>query len=685
MKDCPLVREAVVAGGLAFAYLSLGSSSAHFWLDSGELAAAGWDLGVQHPPGFAGLVLLQRAATLLPLGSLGFRMALLSAALGATTVALCVAILRRREVPTAVAAGAAAWIVSSLTFVRQARVVEVYALTGVLLVLALWGLDPKVPGPKRTGRRLVGVAAAVWAAWCFGDLRLALSPLVVVVWWRGRAAGRAWTRWAPVVVATASLVVLAIPLASASGPAFDWGNPDTFDALWDHVAARSIREAYTQEILPPSAALWGLHTVQALQRLAEDLGAPGLVAFAIALLRACWVGPRTEAVAIAWIVGVELLFAIGINPMGGPDRQTGLVLGPIAALVVGTQVHVALADRPWGRMLLLPIMGTVLVLPAALRSAGDLFTTRSWGPHAWTRGVLAQLPPRALLLVQSDDLAAGLAAARALEGARPDVVALPAQHLYKGGSEAALADPREAIVWRAASEATTERDRIVRAIESFPGPVALEHPGSTLFEGVPWWPAHGDLPLRVHGPAPAKAVPDLVQHWLARLPTHEDRRRLGIALAELARATARVEGDLARATALLQLSLSQVDPEHPGALVTLAALRHRAGATAEAIALTREALALEPGRNVALTNLALYLSETPGTMEEALQLAERAVALRPWRADVWSRLALVRERAGDLAGASDARARAAAAGTAPDPAPDPPDREPHGAPDVPSP
>src|SRR5690606_9215063 len=123
---------------------------------------------------------------------------------------------------------------------------------------------------------------------------------------------------------------------------------------------------------------------------------------------------------------------------------------------------------------------------AALRSVDDATTTRSWGPHAWTRGVLAQLPPRSLLLMQSDDLAAGVSAARALEGARPDLVALPAQHLYKGGAEAALADAREAIVWTAVAPAKTERDRIVAAIASFPGPVALEHPGSGIFSGVPW-------------------------------------------------------------------------------------------------------------------------------------------------------------------------------------------------------
>lgn len=661
------MREAVIVGGVAFAYLALGCSSAHHWLDSGELAAAAWDLGVMHPPGFPGLGLLLRAATVVPLGSLGFRMALVSAALGALCIGLLVAILRRRGVGLPLAAGAAAWVLAGLTFVRQARVIEVYTLSAALLMLALWGLDPEVPGPRRTGRRLVGVAASVWAAWSFGDLRLALVPLVIVMWWRARKAGRAWTRWAPVVVAAASLVVLAIPLASASGPAFDWGNPDGARALWDHVMARSIRDAYDAEILPASAALWALHAGAAFGRLAEDLGPPGVVAFALALGRAWWVGPRREVAAVSWIVAVQLLFAIGINPMGGADRQTGLVLGPLAALVVATQLHAWLADRPWGRLLTLPLVGTVLVVPAALKSVGDGPITQSWGAHAWTRGALAQLPPRALLLTQSDDLAAGVAAARALEGARPDVVALPAQHLHKGPAEAAEADPMQAPIWAAVAGASSEAATIEAAITAHAGAVALEHPGAGIFAPVRFWSDAGELPLRIADPAGSvprsRSVPDVVEGWLLRLPTAEDRRRLGVALADLARAHVRIDGDLPRATALLQLSLSQVDPEHASALVTLGALLRRAGAREDAIVLTREALAIEPGRSVALTNLALFLSEEPEGHAEALALAERAAALRPWRADVWARLAEVRTRAGDAEGAAAARARAESART----------------------
>ncbi|MCH9682677.1 MAG: DUF2723 domain-containing protein [Deltaproteobacteria bacterium] len=671
-----LVRAPWLAAWLAFVYLALGASSAHYWLDSGEIGAAGFDLGVAHPPGAPGLVLVLRLAELVPLGSLGFRMALWSCVFGAAAVGLVVAVLQRRGASTALALIAGAWVLAGLTFVRQGRVVEVYALAAALLMVTLWGMGTRVPEPERTRSRLLAVAAATWAAWLFGDLRLALGVWLSVAWVRGFRAREPWARWAPLVAATCTLVIIALPLASVGGPQLDWGDPQRLGSLVDQLSARSIRESYADEILPASLAMWGHHAVDAAGRLAEDLGAPGLVV-AVLSLGLGWrtapgneAGARGDAVVITWIVAVELLYIVGINPMGGADRQTGLVLAPIAALAVGDAARRWLADRGRLRWAVLPLIGTVLVLPPALRSAPDLAVTRSWAPHAWTRAALAQLPPGTLLLTQSDDLAAGTISARMLEGARPDVVSVPAQHLYRPMPQAAAADPRRASIWEAAHTADTEAERIVAAIEAHPGPVALELPRSGVFSRVPWWSTLGALPLAIDGaPSVRAALPDgrdvrlQVEGWLPRLPTAEDRRRLAFGLAGWARARVRVEGAIANAAAVLALSLERVDDRHASALVTLAALRDRVGDHQGAIALTRRALELERGRHAALTNLALYLSRDRSTLAEARAVAQRAVALRPWKADGWTRLAGVLHAAGDPQGAraAETRAREAAA------------------------
>ncbi|MEX1361744.1 MAG: DUF2723 domain-containing protein [Nannocystaceae bacterium] len=667
------MRAPVIVGWLAFAVLTWGASAAHFWLDSGEIGAAGFDLGVAHPPGAPGLLPLLRLCGLVPLGSLGFRMAVLSCARGAVAVALVVAVLQRRGAGWALSSVVGVWVLAGLTFVRQGRVVEIYALAAALLMVTLWGLDPRVQPEQRTGRRLLAVGAATWAAWCFGDLRLALGPLLLVVWlvaWRERAA---WARWAPPVAAMASLVVITLPLGSVGGPEVDWGDPETLGAWIDHLGARSIREAYADEILPSSASLWWLNAAGVLERLAQDLGGPGVVvaAVCVGLLWRRTATPRADrgvAAGMTWLVGVELLYAAGINPMGGEDRQTGLVLGPLAALAVGEVVRRWLGDRERLRWAVLPLMSVVLVLPPALSSVPDAQVTRSWSPHGWTRAALAQLPPGTLLLTQSDDLAAGTLSARLLEGARPDVLSIPAQHLYRPTPQAALADPRRAAIWQAAHEGDTEAARIEAAIEAHrPGPVALELPRTGLFAKVGWQGAVGSLPLRISGPGsgdergPEAVVPRAeVEAWLPRLPTRVDRHRLALALAGWARARALDDGAIGLAGATLELSLSQVDDRHASAMVTLAALRDRVGDRDGAIALTRAALQLEPGRQAALLNLSLYLSRDPATLDEAIALAERAVSLRPWRADGWRRLAQVLEVSGDAAGSQRARVEAEA-------------------------
>lgn len=679
----PAVRAPWVVALVAFVALALGASPAWFWLDSGELAAAGYDLGVAHPPGAPGLLLLLRLATLLPLGSLGFRMALVSCALGAMAVGLVAAVLQRRGADPVLAAILGLWVLVGLTFVRQARVVEVYALAAALLMVVLWGLDPAVAAARRTGSRLVAVAAATWAAWCFGDLRLALGPLLLVLWIRAWRAREPWARWAPPVAAWASLVILALPLASAGAPTLDWGDPDTLGAMIDQLAARSIREAFADEILPAAWPAWVLHGRGVLERLAEDLGAPGLPVAAVCLLLAVRRDPhapaaatRGTALAVAWLVAVELFYAVGINPMGGADRQTGLPLALLGALAVGEASRRWLRDRARLRWAVLPLLATVLLLPPALHGGPDLVVTRSWAPHGWARAALAQLPPGALLLTQSDDLAAGVAAARLLEGARPDVVAIPAQHLHRPTPEVAAVVPAHAAIWGAAHAAHDEAGRIEAAIAAHPGAVALESPRTGVMAGVRWWSEHGRLPLAIawpgggdpaaaaQGGGPGVSPPAEVERWLPRLPSPEDRRRLAVALANWARARVQQGGSIAEAGAALELSLTAVDAHHPSALVTLAALRDRVGDRAGAIALTRRALELEPGRHAALTNLALYLSRSPETVHEAVAAAEQAVGLRPWKADGWARLAEVRAAAGDADGAARARARAEAAGGA---------------------
>jgi tetratricopeptide (TPR) repeat protein len=310
--------------------------------------------------------------------------------------------------------------------------------------------------------------------------------------------------------------------------------------------------------------------------------------------------------------------------------------------------------------------GLVLVLPAFLTSLRDLQNTRSWGPHAWVRGVLAQLPPRSLLLTQSDDLSAGVAFAGVVEGSRPDVISIPAQHLHLFAEVPRVPRPELGVLRQALAAASSEQDRIAAALAVWPAPWALEHPGAGLFQGLAPRPALGPLPLGLGGPGLAKGagfeepVEEQIRGWLGRLPSVEDRWRLADAATHRARAEVLDQGApaLPFASGILRLVLEEVREDHAGALVTLGALWDRQGQPGPAIALTRQALEIEPYRPVALENLALYLSRQPETRGEALELARVATTLRPWRREAWQALARVLEQSKDLTQAAEARQRA---------------------------
>jgi tetratricopeptide (TPR) repeat protein len=694
--DTPAMRHVLALAWIAFAFLAVAASPAHFWLDSGEIAAAGAGLGVMHPTGVPGYVALLHLATALPIGSLGMRMAVVSSACVAGAIALLLAILRRRQAHWALIWVIGLWLPLGLTLARNGRVVEIYGFAALLLMASLWGFDPAVPEHERLSRRCIGVLAAVIASWGFGDLRLALVLPIVIAWIVAWRRAEPWARWAPLCVGLASAVVLTLPLASMREPMADWGDPESWRSVWAHVQAETIRSSFADKLAGMGPAAWLLQARLTTMRLVEDLGPFGLLLAVAALCfglarplslaaREREGGARPSAFVdddhrllrwVAWIALAELVYAVAINPMGGHDRQTGLALALLAALALGLAVHRATERRPPLRWIALPLLACALWVPAAFESLADARVTRSWAPHEWTREVLARTPSDALVLTQSDDLSAGLTAARALEGARPDLVVVPAQHLYREPSEWQRASPRRAAIWDAVGEAQGDSDvaRIAAVLARWRGAVVLESPSTGVLSGLalpgagepPIWIA--ELPIRKDALPPGAPRDDdplraAVDRWDARLTSSLDRERLADALSlwiagEHARAP---ESPLRwlQAERGYALILDEVVPEHPRALIGLGAMRDYFGHTDEAIALTRRALELDPERPTALGNLAFYLARDPASLFEARELAELAVELAADQRGLWMRLLLVCQAQADDACVARVEARLA--------------------------
>ena len=131
-------RDGLIAAGLAGVSFALyaataAPSVATIFDDSLEFQVVLPTLGIAHPSGYPLYVLLGKAWTLaFPVGSIAYRMSVLSAVTASATVALTFSLVRAIGLSRAAAAAAALTLAFSPSFWSQANVQRVYTLNAQL-------------------------------------------------------------------------------------------------------------------------------------------------------------------------------------------------------------------------------------------------------------------------------------------------------------------------------------------------------------------------------------------------------------------------------------------------------------------------------------------------------------------------------------------------------------------------
>jgi hypothetical protein len=209
--------------------------------DTPELITAAATLGVAHAPGYPLFTMLAHLFSLIPLGTIPFRVNLLSVICDAFTVGVVYLIavhLSRSRIAAAVAALALA---VNPVFWEWSLAAEVFPLNNLLaatliLLLVMWHDEP-----QRTGF-LIGAFFVAGLGLTNHQTIVLLGPALCFVFWRQRKV--LLTR--PRVLALGILVSLLgllpygyVLWASAHHPVVNWGNVSSFSDLLRLIARRS--------------------------------------------------------------------------------------------------------------------------------------------------------------------------------------------------------------------------------------------------------------------------------------------------------------------------------------------------------------------------------------------------------------------------------------------------------------
>lgn len=396
--------------------------------DSGELIAAAYTLGVPHPPGYPLWTVLGKLFTFIPYGTVAWRVNFMSAFWGAGTVFLAVLLGIKLFGARWAAAAAGLAFAFSFEFWEQAVIAEVYTLStllvaGGLLALLVW-YDTRRAAP------LYALAVAYGLGLANHNTMVLMSPLFVgFVLWVDREPWRRWRVYAActgLALLAAALLYLYLPWASRRNPPVDWGNPETWDAFWDHVRREQYRFGFTAN---PRTLGGFVGQVGAFLAMYGRQFTPVLALVPVLGAYFVWQRDRRRFGLVAGLFGLTVVGFLLITNFR-LDKESLWVNGVFflpaylaAALLLGAALAGLGSLRVRGRRLWVP--AAVLALAAVAAPLGANWRaadkSRYWFAHDYGRNVLQTMEPDAVYIPTADHATFPALYLQAVEGLRPDI------------------------------------------------------------------------------------------------------------------------------------------------------------------------------------------------------------------------------------------------------------------------
>jgi hypothetical protein len=436
------------AGLVALGLLALYAATAPHTValeDDGLFILSSYFLGIEHPPGYPLHTLLGKLFTLLPVGSVAYRVHLLSAVLGALSCGMlwmCARLLMRERVAAYVAA---LGLGVSRAFWSQAIIAEVYTFNTlflfVLLYLGLRACPPQQAGqgaPPPANARLLPCIALLFGLSLANHwplMLLAAPGLALLLWPLAREA----LRRAPLL-----LLMLALGLTpyawmvvlSWGGLVISFDGPlESFSEFWFFVS----RAGYAQVDVSPTAD-W-IDRIRFFQFLGSEL----LVQFAVAgtLLAGigfvvqwqAW-GRRVSAGLTLAFLGPTVVLLLLLRFDYDSLHKHMFHVYPLPAYgIVALWMGLGTVWLAWRLALRAKhAAGCAAVLTAlvfAIGSRQNLLASYDWAAR-YAAVILRSLPQNSIVLVRGDPDLAPIGYLHLIEGRRPDITLYQHQGLVLG-------------------------------------------------------------------------------------------------------------------------------------------------------------------------------------------------------------------------------------------------------------
>lgn len=430
-----------------FALYLISAAPGAWWLDSSELAAAAFGLGIPHPPGHPLWAMLAKAATLVPVGSVAFRVNVLSGLCGAAACALTTATALRlvrarhpgaRLAPALCMAGGLLLAGSSAFWLQSVRA-EVYTPHVAAMMLAIWlvvrcGLADETgdtetwrgPAPLGLAALVLGLSLANHHYLVFLTLPAFLLLLGSTV--KGRALVTSPRVLVLVLPGLAGLLTYAyLPVRAAQDPAICWGEPTTLSRFWDVITARTFQASVTETGDNDVVANLGAELLLLMSQLHPMVVVLGIGGLGAVALR--W-APRWGGFFGLLLLGNLLSTALMRFDARNPDAHGYLQLSHALVVLLAAVLASRVADgvAQTGRPRLALMLGLSLVVAGAagvtrqLTELGPRSDQRSFhAPEILEDATFAEAPPGSLLMASFFSTLFQHWYAQQVDGRRPDV------------------------------------------------------------------------------------------------------------------------------------------------------------------------------------------------------------------------------------------------------------------------